>query len=109
MGSGMKISCNGCNLELDAMLGMGFAGVQKFACACDTCKKITVVSGPSMFDHEPEPVSFTCKKCSNPMRVLGEDQDDVDDDGEILDHPSLGKCPRCGGELHSRFNGVLWD
>ena len=109
MGSGMLISCNGCDIKLDAMLGIGFAGIPRVACACDTCKKIVVVSGPSIFDEENVPAPFMCEKCHNPLRVLGEGQEDVDDEGEIVDHPSLGKCPRCGGELHSRFNGMLWD
>ena len=109
MGSGMLISCNGCDLKLDAMLGVGFAGIPNIACACDTCKKIVVVSGLSIFDEEHEPAPLLCEKCHNPLRVLGEEQENVDDDGEIVDHPSFGKCPRCGGELRSEFNGVLWD
>lgn len=109
MGSGMLISCSGCDLKLDAMLGIGFAGIPNYACACDTCKKIMVVSGPSIFDDENEPAPFMCQKCGNPLRVLGDDQDEVNDDGDIVDHPSIGACPRCGGELRSEFNGVMWD
>ena len=123
MGSGIHISCNTCDIELDAMLGFGFSGIPRYACACDTCKTLVVVSGPPVFENEYHEIMkdlvtvgeeleeeddsepFTCKKCKNPLRILGEKFDADDEDGDS----SWGACPRCGGELRGGFNGILWD
>ncbi len=129
MGSGELISCNTCDLNVNVMLGIGFAGIPRILCACDTCKNIQVAEGSPIFGAEAElskffspigeaedsPVNIplTCSSCRNPLRRLQsilqfheEAEDfDIDDEPEAL----YGPCPRCGGELSGRFNGVLWD
>lgn len=129
MGSGERITCNTCDLKADAMLGIGFAGIPRILCACDTCKNIQVAEGSPIFGAEAElskffkpigeaedsPVNIPliCSSCRNPLRRLQsifqfhEETEDFDIDHEP--ESRYGPCPRCGGELSGRFNGILWD
>ncbi len=129
MGSGELITCDTCDLNVDVMLGIGFAGIPRILCACDTCKNIQVASGSPVFgaeaelskffkpigeaEDEPVPTPLICPSCRNPLRRLQaifrfheqRDEFDIDDEPESL----YGPCPRCGGQLSGRFNGLLWD
>ena len=132
MGSGELISCDTCDLTANVMLGIGFAGIPRILCACDTCKNIQVASGSPVFgaeaelskffkpigeaEDEPVPTPLICPSCRNPLRRLqsifrfpaeGEEHEEFDIDDEPASY--YGPCPRCGGQLSGRFNGILWD
>jgi predicted nucleic acid-binding Zn ribbon protein len=110
MGSGIHISCNTCDVNLDAAVGVGFVGVTEYICACDMCKTLVEVSDPfsaelmaQSADREIHPSDpFECAKCGSRLRKVA-----PNDKG--CEEGILGTCPQCGGKLRGEFNGMLWD
>lgn len=129
MGSGELITCDTCDLKVDVMLGIGFAGIPRILCACDTCKDLRVATPSSQMAIDSEidkffspigeadfydpPEVLSCPSCRNPLRRLVpafriRERTDID----VFENESAwnyGPCPRCGGELSGRSNGVMWD
>ena len=116
MGSGMRITCDSCDIEKNVLVGIGFSGVAKAPCACDSCKSIVSISRPRrpsgntkqrsrrlfLFRKAKESAEeILCATCSGPVRLL--------EPMSQRDRSNLGRCPCCSGNLRGVSNNIRWD
>lgn len=116
MGSGMRITCDSCDIEKNVLVGIGFSGVAKVPCACDSCKSIVSISRPrgssvntkqrsrrflSFRKERESSEEIMCATCSGPVRLL--------ESTSQRDRSHVGRCPCCGGNLRGVSNNLRWD
>ena len=118
MGSQIRLTCSGCELNTTHLVGVGMMGTGTQLCACYRCKKFVSrdIGVRWNDDDKVEKVQLVthCQSCGgelvviNPPRrveVWAENEDD--DYFEIVGAPC--KCPLCGEFLVSESTGLMWD
>jgi hypothetical protein len=103
MGSEIRISCNGCDVDLTEMIGVGFIGTEYLVCACDNCKAFSRREHQGFFMGEPRP-NFRCGNCRKVLRVVAPAINEENGTERVFD-----ECPVCRGRLMFSDTGLLWD
>lgn len=118
MGSEIRLTCSGCDLNSTHLIGVGMMGIGSELCACYTCKKFVSreLSTPWRIIEPSESVQLLthCESCGGELVVINPPWRDevwadeaMDDEFEIFGEPC--ECPLCGGSLLSESTGLLWD
>ncbi len=118
MGSEIRLTCSGCNLNSTHLIGVGMMGIGSELCACYFCKKFVSreVSAPWRTNDADESVQLLthCESCGGELVVINPPWREVDwlsDESsevfEIVGDPC--ECPLCGGFLLSESTGLMWD
>ena len=103
MGSEIRITCNGCAVDLTEIVGVGFVGVEHLVLCCDSCGTFTRRENAHRWTGTSRP-KYRCGRCRKLLRVVApRDDESGDDEGP------LGPCPICGHVLSGESTGLMWD